>query len=123
MKLDKMMLHALRSVFWYEGFLTQETEENFINNTYDEDCWLVMFIKDLREAKTKYGWYTIDDLEKFNKQFTEPDSDCFEVYNRHTVIWQMLVEMFGSCGTSPRTGWIEERQECADFLQKVVDAD
>lgn len=75
------------------------------------------------EAKTKYGWYTIDDLEKFNKQFIEPDSDCFEVYGRHTVIWQMLVEMFGSCGTSPRTGWIEERQECADFLQMVVDAD
>ena len=120
---SKMMLHALRSVFWYEGFLTQEKEENFINNTYDEDCWLVMFIKDLREAKTQYGWYNIEDLNKFNEQFIEPDSDCFEVYGRHTVIWQMLVEMFGNCGTSPRTGWIEERQECANFLQMIVDAD
>ena len=37
----------------------------------------------------------------------------FEQQTRHTVIWQMLVEMFGSCGTSPRTGWIEQREECA----------
>ena len=89
-----------------------------------------MFIKDLREAKTEYGYYTTTNLEKFNKQFKEQDEQtnnkahsCFDLYDRHSVIWQMLVEMFGSCGTSPRTGWIEERQECADFLQMVVDAD
>ena len=36
------------------------------------------------------------------------------------MLWQMLVEMFGTCGTSPRTGWIEKRDECADFLEMIV---
>ena len=31
-----------------------------------------------------------------------------------------VLEMFGSCGTSPRTGWIEQREECAKFLEQVV---
>ena len=31
--------------------------------------------------------------------------------------------MVGACGTSPRTGWIERREECAEFLETVVQAE
>ena len=120
-EMAKMMLSALNSVFWYESLLDKQD-----NNTYSEDCWLIMFIKDLREAKTEYdNYYTTTDLKKFNEQFKEQtnEGNTLDLYNRHTVIWQMLVEMFGNCGTSPRTGWITKRQECADFLQMVVEAD
>lgn len=37
------------------------------------------------------------------------------------VLWILLVEMFGDCGTSPRSGRIEKRSECADFLETVVE--
>lgn len=119
-EMSKMMLRALQLVFWYESLLDEQN-----NNTYSEDCWLIMFIKDLRETKTECGNYTTTDLERFNEQFKKQTNKKYtlDLYGRHTVIWQMLVNMFGCCGTSPRTGWIEERQECADFLQMVVDAD
>ena len=32
------------------------------------------------------------------------------------------VEMFGDCGTSPRSGWIEKRKECAEFLREIMNA-
>ena len=37
------------------------------------------------------------------------------------VLWILLVEMFGDCGTSPRSGWIEKRSECANFLETIVE--
>lgn len=33
----------------------------------------------------------------------------------------MLVTWFGDYGTSPRSGWIENRKECAGFLLSVLD--
>ena len=65
--------------------------------------------------------YTVDDLESFNKN-NDFDEDGFDQCERHTVIWQMLVEMFGDCGTSPRFGWIEKRKECAEFLREILNA-
>ena len=50
------------------------------------------------------------------------DEDEFDHRGRHSVIWQMLVEMFGDCGTSPRFGWIEKRKECAEFLREIMNA-
>ena len=65
--------------------------------------------------------YTVDDLESFNKN-NDFDEDGFDQRERHTVIWQMLVEMFGDCGTSHRFGWIEKRKECAEFLREIMNA-
>lgn len=113
------MLKALQSVFWYEGLLTEDkTAEHF---AYSKSCWLLMFIDDLRNNQsTKYSrMYTTEDIDKFNESHIF-EEDSFDWQERHTVIWQILVEMFGECGTSPRTGWIEQRKECADFLETIV---
>ena len=116
--IKEKMLDALRSVFWYEGLLTEDNSGN-----YSTTCWLVKFIDDLeKNASTKYqNMYTVDDLESFNKN-NDFDEDGFDQRERHTVIWQMLVEMFGDCGTSPRFGWIEKRKECAEFLREILNA-
>ena len=116
--IKEKMLDALKSVFWYEGLLTEDDSGNYSTN-----CWLVKFIDDLeRNASTKYqNMYTVDDLESFNKN-NDFDEDEFDQRERHTVIWQMLVEMFGDCGTSPRFGWIEKRKECAEFLREILNA-
>ena len=116
--IKEKMLDALRSIFWYEGLLTEDDSGNYSTN-----CWLVKFIDDLeRNANTKYRYtYTVDDLEAFNKN-NNFDEDEFDQCERHTVIWQMLVEMFGDCGTSPRFGWIEKRKECAEFLREIMNA-
>lgn len=117
---NKKMLDALHSVFWYEGLLEQDKDEwvdfrksnseyAFSRPKYADNCFLVMFIKTLKEHN---GFFTFTDVEKI--------SDGFQWQTRHTVIWQMLVEMFGSCGTSPRTGWIENCKECAEFLEQVM---
>ena len=93
------------------------------SGNYSTNCWLVKFIDDLeKNANTKYqNMYTVEDLETFNKN-NDFDEDEFDQRERHTVIWQMLVEMFGNCGTSPRTGWIEKRKECAEFLKEIMNA-
>ena len=116
--IKEKMLDGLRSVFWYEGLLTEDDSGNYSTN-----CWLVKFIDDLeRNASTKYqNMYTVDDLESFNKN-NDFDEDEFDHRGRHSVIWQMLVEMFGDCGTSPRFGWIEKRKECAEFLREIMNA-
>jgi len=33
----------------------------------------------------------------------------------------ILVTLFGDYGTSPRTGWIEKKQECKEFLDKIIE--
>lgn len=120
---NKKMLNALHSVFWYEGLLKQYEDErvefknskdnySFSRPKYRDDCFIIMFIKALREYKNAYEYFTFSDVEKISVDF--------QWQSRHTVIWQMLVEMFGNCGTSPRTGWIEQREECAEFLEQVV---
>ena len=116
--IKEKMLDALKSVFWYEGLLTKDNSGN-----YSTTCWLIKFIDDLeKNTNTKYqNMYTVDDLEAFNKN-NDFDEDEFDQRERHTVIWQMLVEMFGDCGTSPRFGWIEKRKECAEFLREIMNA-
>lgn len=116
--IKEKMLDALKSVFWYEGLLTEDDSGNYSTN-----CWLVKFIDDLeRNANTTHqNMYTVDDLEAFNEN-NDFDEDEFDQRGRHTVIWQMLVEMFGDCGASPRFGWIEKRKECAEFLREIMNA-
>ena len=38
------------------------------------------------------------------------------------VIWIILVELFGDCGTSPRSGWLytDKRKEINEFIDKIT---
>lgn len=96
------LLNALNSVFWYDGLFDKD----------DSNCVILKLIDELRNKETKYGFYSLEDACEVCNLFKSP--------NEFNVIWIMLVEMFGNCGTSPRTGWIEERSACADFLELVT---
>lgn len=43
------------------------------------------------------------------------DSDMYD-----RVLWSTLVIMFGDYGISPRTAWIEKKEECLKFLEYVI---
>ncbi|MDY5992789.1 MAG: hypothetical protein SPJ06_02210 [Bacilli bacterium] len=111
------LLDALHSWFWYNGLLEQDGNEwidfeNITRPKYDEDCLILKLISILRETENET--LTFHYLkEKYN----------IDVYydEELNVLWLLLVEMFGNCGTSPRSGWIEKRKECADFLETIVE--
>lgn len=112
------LLDALHSWFWYNGLLEKNSDElmgfeNISRPKYDENCLILKLISILRE--TEDDILTLSSLkEKYNIDMSSIDKEL-------NVLWILLVEMFGNCGTSPRTGWIEKRKECADFLETIVE--
>lgn len=87
--------------------------ENISRPKYDENCLILKLISILRE--TEDDILTLISLEeKYNINMSSTDKEL-------NVLWILLVEMFGNCGTSPRTGWIEKRKDCADFLETIVE--
>lgn len=112
------LLDALHSWFWYNGLLEKNSDEligfeNISRPKYDENCLILKLISILRE--TEDDILTLISLEeKYNINMSSTDKEL-------NVLWILLVEMFGNCGTSPRTGWIEKRKECADFLETIVE--
>ena len=112
------LLDALNSWFWYNGLLEKNSDEligfeNISRPKYDENCLILKLISILRE--TEDDILTLSYLEeKYNIDMSSTDKEL-------NVLWILLVEMFGDCGTSPRTGWIEKRKECADFLETIVE--
>ena len=113
------LMQSLNSVFWYQGLLEQDGQEwiTFPNNLsrpkYTDDCTIIKLIYELKNKETELGYYGYTDICELDKDFG--------VHKEFNVIWIMLVEMFGNCGTSPRTGWIDKRKECAEFLQQIVE--
>lgn len=112
------LLDALHSWFWYNGLLDSVDDEligfeNISRPKYDENCLILKLISILRE--TEDDILTLSSLEeKYNINMSSIDKEL-------NVLWILLVEMFGNCGTSPRTGWIEKRKDCADFLETIVE--
>lgn len=112
------LLDALHSWFWYNGLLEKNSDElicfeNISRPKYAENCLILKLISILRE--TEDDILTLSSLEeKCNIDMSSTDKEL-------NVLWILLVEMFGSCGTSPRTGWIEKRKDCADFLETIVE--
>lgn len=112
------LLDALHSWFWYNGLLEKNSDElirfeNISRPKYDENCLILKLISILRE--TEDDILTLSSLEeKYNIDMSSTDKEL-------NVLWILLVEMFGDCGTSPRTGWIEKRKDCADFLETIVE--
>ena len=112
------LMQALHSVFWYQCLLDQEEDEwvyfpNISRPKYTDDCVIIKLIDELKNKKTRYEVYEYKDVCELCEDFAS--------VKEFNVIWIMLVEMFGNCGTSPRTGWIEKREECAEFLQQIVE--
>ena len=85
-------IEALDSVTWYNGL----AETVFEWRLLEPDRHVI-------KCPTRYG-------------LKEP---CEWAEQQLQVIWMIAVEMFGSCGTSPRYGWIEDidkfRQFCLDI--------
>ena len=112
------LLDALHSWFWYNGLLEKNSDkligfENISVAKYDKNCLILKLISILRE--TEDDILTLSSLEeKYNIDMSSTDKEL-------NVLWILLVEMFGNCGTSPRTGWVEKRKECADFLETIVE--
>ena len=112
------LLDALHSWFWYNGLLEKNSDElirfeNISRPKYDKNCLILKLISILRE--TEDDILTLSSLEeKYNIDMSSTDKEL-------NVLWILLVEMFGNCGTSPRTGWIEKRKDCADFLETIVE--
>lgn len=42
-----------------------------------------------------------------------------EWHTEQHTIWMLLVGMFGSWGTSIRSGWIEKTKECANYIREL----
>lgn len=77
--------------------------------------WPILnLIQYFRDCATKDG-ANIDDA-------TDVCAGEFDFMQRHCMLWQMLILMFGDYGTSPRSGWIyrEYCNDAADFLEYVL---
>lgn len=73
--------------------------------------WLKEIIKALEEKKKeKYSNYCIP----------LPTSEWHT--EKHTI-WMLLVGMFGDWGTSIRSGWIEQYDDCIEFIESLIRED
>ena len=122
MTLEKNLMKALHRVFWYNGLLEQEGDEwvdfkiegqdiPFSRPEFSKDSPILVLIERMKNTVT----FSLSDAV-----IIEPS---FDFGKEHNVIWMILVSMFGDYGTSPRGGWIERCEECADFLKQVVEID
>lgn len=115
------LLQALHGWFWYNGLLDQVDDEwvefgpeepRFARPKYDENCVILKLITVLRET----------DTESLTSSYLREHFNLDMYYNDElNVLWLLLVKMFGDYGCSPRSGWIEKRSACADFLETVVE--
>lgn len=69
-----------------------------------------VWLKDLRDELAKYPK---------DKNFLTPDD--IEWHTEIHTIWMLLVGMFGDWGTSIRSGWIEDIQDCIDFIDALCE--
>lgn len=88
------MVHALDSVTWYNGLaeyvMKWKTDCPRVNGTIVAD-----------------ETYCCGEMDSF-------------IYDQLQVIWMICVELFGDCGTSPRSGWIEDVDGFYEFIDKIT---
>ena len=84
-------------------------------------------IKNLLDSLDSVVWYNghYEMLEKIKNEILEMKEN--EIYRfdygndeQFQVIWMILVELFGDCGTSPRSGWLEMKNK--DRIIKFIDS-
>ena len=77
-------------------------------------------------------WYNVglECLDVLYNNIKEHDKDSFSFsdiddawYDDSALnqYWTMFVEMFGDCGTSPRSGWIYKTEESLAFFKGLRD--
>ena len=89
------LIMALNSVTWYNGLaeiIVHWKDENYFNTDYDYLSW---------------KWHTFKSYD-------------METQNQLQVIWIICVELFGNCGTSPRSGWIEDKAGFYRFVDDIT---
>lgn len=94
---------ALDSVTWYNGLAEEILKWKNMDN-YDD--------------KTPYN-------TKYPDNWLSPKIEFFyswpaEAKEQLQVIWMICVMLFGEYGTSPRYGWIENKDEFFDFIDKIT---
>ena len=94
--MDDKLLDALDSVTWYNGLASEILK-------WKEDGYL----KQYEDYSLSWKW----------EDFISHD---IETRNQLQVFWMICVELFGECGTSPRTGWI--LLENKEAFHKFIDA-
>ena len=93
-------------------------------------------VRFLEEILSKISWYNGYDfilkslLEGLEKDPATSVCPCkydqiikdhnSEEYYVAQIIWMLLVDLFGNYGTSPRFGWIEDIEDCKEFLQYII---
>ncbi len=82
---------ALRNIVWYDN----------------HEDWLT----DLRDSLQRCS-----DGENYLCPFSSE-----EWHREPHVIWMLLVGMFGNWGTSIRGGWIDDKEGCIAFINKLLD--
>lgn len=94
--IDEKIIRALDSVIWY--------------NCYGENV---------------LGWIKYGDAIVNNSEWNIIMCPFDDLKNNTglTIIWMILVDMFGDYGTSPRSGWIERENwnECKNFILKITE--
>ena len=86
-------------------------------------------IKSLLDSLDSVVWYNghYEKLEKIKNEISEMKEN--EIYRfdygneeQFQVIWMILVELFGDCGTSPRSGWLEmkNRDKIIKFIDRIT---
>lgn len=90
------LIKALDSVTWYNGLA------EIIVHWKDED-----YFERYEDYSLSWKWEVFHSYDQ-------------ETQNQLQVIWMICVELFGECGTSPRTGWIELKNK-EDFYQFIDD--
>lgn len=88
-------LDALDSVTWYNG-LAEEIVKWTEPGYFDEEHGFL-----------NWKW----------KKFRNFD---LETQHQLEVIWIIAVELFGECGTSPRSGWIENKADFYEFCHYIT---
>lgn len=96
---DENLLNALNSVVFYNGYdAIVKGLIRYLEN-YEQDSPIVLFPDDLGCFKST--------------QMKEEDT-------MQTVFWMLCVELFGECGVSLRSGWVEDRNGAIQFLNRLI---
>ena len=88
----EQLIYALNSVVWYNGIAEDILE------------W-----KKIQPSETT--GYILPDYYKYDGQLKE----WLEMF------WMISVMLFGDYGTSPRSGWIEKKEEFYKFIDDITE--
>ena len=96
--MDDKLLDSLDSVTWYNGLASEILK-------WKEDGYL----KQYEDFSLSWKW----------EDFISHD---IETRSQLQVFWMICVELFGECGTSPRTGWIllENKEAFHKFIDEIT---